>query len=68
MSLCIRAIAHLVTLVTVFSLLPLFVRLRSPKSPDEEADMGSHEFSYAVYPHSGMITSSSSILSLYFEM
>ena len=31
----------------------LFVRLRSSKAPDEEADMGSHEFSYAVLPHSG---------------
>jgi alpha-mannosidase len=27
--------------------------LRSPKSPDPEADMGRHEFSYAVYPHPG---------------
>ena len=31
----------------------IFVRLRSPKAPDEEADMGLHEFSYAVLPHSG---------------
>ena len=38
-------------------LLSLFGRLRSPKSPDEEADMGSHEFSYAVYPHSGTMAS-----------
>jgi alpha-mannosidase len=27
--------------------------LRSPKSPDEEADMGHHEFAYAVMPHAG---------------
>ena len=25
--------------------------LRSPKSPDPEADMGKHSFAYAVYPH-----------------
>jgi alpha-mannosidase len=25
--------------------------LRSPKSPDEEADMGRHEFAYALFPH-----------------
>ena len=27
--------------------------LRSPKSPDPEADMGGHEFAYALVPHSG---------------
>ncbi|HET6946143.1 MAG TPA: glycoside hydrolase family 38 C-terminal domain-containing protein, partial [Gaiellaceae bacterium] len=27
--------------------------LRSPKSPDPEADMGRHEFAYALVPHSG---------------
>ena len=27
--------------------------LRSPKSPDPEADMGRHEFAYALYPHAG---------------
>jgi alpha-mannosidase len=27
--------------------------LRSPKSPDPEADMGSHEFAYALLPHAG---------------
>src|SRR4029078_2322616 len=27
--------------------------LRSPKSPDPEADMGTHEFSYALLPHVG---------------
>lgn len=25
--------------------------LRSPKAPDEKADMGSHHFEYAIYPH-----------------
>ncbi|KAI9311476.1 galactose mutarotase-like domain-containing protein [Dichotomocladium elegans] len=25
--------------------------LRSPKGPDENADMGEHQFSYAIYPH-----------------
>jgi alpha-mannosidase len=27
--------------------------LRSPKSPDPEADMGAHEFAYALVPHGG---------------
>ena len=27
--------------------------LRSPKSPDPEADMGLHEFAYALMPHAG---------------
>jgi alpha-mannosidase len=27
--------------------------LRSPKSPDPEADMGRHEFAYALVPHVG---------------
>lgn len=27
--------------------------LRSPKSPDPEADMGRHEFAYALFPHVG---------------
>lgn len=28
-------------------------RLRSPKAPDEKADMGTHQFTYAVMPHQG---------------
>ncbi|XP_072045135.1 alpha-mannosidase 2C1-like [Amphiura filiformis] len=27
--------------------------LRSPKSPDPDADMGQHEFTYALFPHEG---------------
>jgi alpha-mannosidase len=27
--------------------------LRAPKSPDPEADMGKHEFAYALLPHAG---------------
>ena len=27
--------------------------LRAPKSPDPECDMGSHDFSFAIYPHAG---------------
>ncbi|MFQ3549177.1 MAG: alpha-mannosidase [Armatimonadota bacterium] len=27
--------------------------LRAPKSPDREADMGEHEFTYSIMPHSG---------------
>ncbi|CAH6723797.1 alpha-mannosidase [[Candida] jaroonii] len=29
--------------------------LRSPKAPDNIADMGSHEFEYAIYPHAGYL-------------
>lgn len=32
--------------------------LRSPKGPDERADMGTHTFKYAVYPHHGNYESS----------
>ncbi|CAO3591355.1 unnamed protein product [Absidia cylindrospora] len=32
--------------------------LRSPKGPDENADMGQHKFKYAVYPHNGDFQSS----------
>lgn len=39
--------------------------LRSPKAPDEEADMGSHEFSYAVFPHSGTFQSAGVIQHAY---
>lgn len=27
--------------------------LRAPKAPDDQADMGTHDFEYALYPHSG---------------
>jgi alpha-mannosidase len=27
--------------------------LRAPKMPDPQADMGSHRFAYALYPHAG---------------
>ena len=30
-------------------------RLRSPKAPDEKADMGTHQFTYAVMPHQGEV-------------
>lgn len=30
--------------------------LRAPKAPDNEADMGHHEFKYAVFPHTGKAT------------
>ncbi|PFX33378.1 Alpha-mannosidase 2C1 [Stylophora pistillata] len=39
--------------------------LRAPKAPDEEADMGSHEFSYAVYPHTGTFQSAGVIQQAY---
>jgi len=29
----------------------LFLRLRAPKAPDPTADMGTHQFTYAVMPH-----------------
>ncbi|CAN6638477.1 alpha-mannosidase [Trichomonascus vanleenenianus] len=31
--------------------------LRSPKSPDAHADMGKHAFRYALFPHSGPVSS-----------
>ncbi|CCD26518.1 alpha-mannosidase NDAI_0H03450 [Naumovozyma dairenensis CBS 421] len=30
--------------------------LRSPKAPDAHCDMGSHEISYAIFPHKGMLS------------
>ena len=33
----------------------VFLRLRSPKSPDPTADMGEHEFTYAIMPHGGKL-------------
>lgn len=38
-----------------------FCRLRSPKSPDKDADMGTHSFTYAVMPFQGIVKT------LYFE-
>ncbi|KAL0080840.1 glycoside hydrolase family 38 protein [Phycomyces blakesleeanus] len=32
--------------------------LRSPKGPDEHADMGQHAFKYAIYPHQGHFNNS----------
>lgn len=29
--------------------------LRAPKAPDDRADMGTHDFSYALYPHKGTL-------------
>lgn len=31
--------------------------LRSPKAPDDLCDMGTHDFSYALYPHKGYLNS-----------
>lgn len=33
---------------------PSHSRLRAPKAPDVTADMGRHEFTYALMPHKGM--------------
>jgi hypothetical protein len=33
---------------------PTHSRLRAPKAPDATADMGRHEFTYALMPHKGM--------------
>ncbi|CAI5759342.1 unnamed protein product [Candida verbasci] len=30
--------------------------LRSPKAPDNKADMGTHHFEYAIYPHNGPLS------------
>ena len=35
--------------------------LRSPKHPDTEADMGEHDFTYALYPHTGSLTEGGTI-------
>ncbi|KAJ8248736.1 hypothetical protein GJAV_G00227180 [Gymnothorax javanicus] len=39
--------------------------LRAPKSPDANADMGQHEFTYAVMPHSGSFQEASVIQCAY---
>lgn len=39
--------------------------LRSPKAPDPECDMGSHFFSYVVYPHFDTVTQSDTVASAY---
>ena len=35
--------------------------LKSSKSPDTEADMGEHDFTYALYPHLGTVTEGGTI-------
>ena len=35
--------------------------LRSPKFPDATADMGEHDFTYALYPHMGTVTEGGTI-------
>lgn len=35
--------------------------LRSPKFPDATADMGEHDFTYALYPHMGTVTDGGTI-------
>lgn len=43
-------------------------RLRAPKAPDANADMGNHHFTYAVMPHTGEPTQiDSSILQMHFQ-
>ncbi|KAL0968905.1 hypothetical protein UPYG_G00273480 [Umbra pygmaea] len=39
--------------------------LRAPKAPDANADMGSHQFTYAVMPHSGTFQDTSVIQCAY---
>lgn len=34
----------------------LCFRLRAPKAPDANADMGTHHFTYAIMPHSGQFS------------
>lgn len=46
-------IAHYI-LHWVLLLSNVISRLRSPKAPDESADMGQHSFAYAVMPHKGI--------------
>jgi alpha-mannosidase len=39
--------------------------LRSPKSPDEEADMGEHTFTYSIMPHAGDYVSAQTVRRAY---
>lgn len=39
--------------------------LRSPKEPDPEADMGEHEFTYSIMPHSGDYISAGTVREAY---
>ncbi|XP_053742227.1 alpha-mannosidase 2C1 isoform X1 [Synchiropus splendidus] len=39
--------------------------LRSPKAPDQNADMGTHDFTYAVMPHTGSFQEASVIQCAY---
>ncbi|CAG8553501.1 2475_t:CDS:10 [Acaulospora morrowiae] len=39
--------------------------LRSPKAPDEHCDIGTHEFKYAIYPHSGSFLESNVVREAY---
>jgi len=39
--------------------------LRSPKAPDEQADMGTHHFTYAIMPHTGTLQAAGVIRAAY---
>jgi alpha-mannosidase len=39
--------------------------LRSPKAPDPECDMGSHFFSYVIFPHFDSVTQSDTVAAAY---
>lgn len=39
--------------------------LRSPKDPDPHADMGDHEFTYSIMPHSGNYTEAGTVREAY---
>ena len=41
----------MIRMYTVFNMVH---RLRSPKAPDDTADMGIHHFTYAIIPHNGI--------------
>ena len=43
---------HYIVICTLLA--PHLCSLRSPKNPDAEADMGVHEFVYAIMPHAGV--------------
>lgn len=40
----------------MYTYLYMVCRLRSPKAPDDTADMGTHHFTYAVMPHNGIFS------------
>jgi alpha-mannosidase len=43
----------------------LCCRLRAPKAPDDQADMGTHHFTYALMPHTGTLQAAGVVRAAY---